>query len=371
MEDKALVIFENFKIRRHYDEKKEKWYFSVVDIVQALIEQADFQRARKYWNKLKERLKMEGNQSVTNCHQLKMIAEDGKMRNTDVADVETLLRLVQSVPSPKNRYVGVRFIKPCPAWKLKFNLRGVIMKKIYFMLTFSLLPGVLFASPLSLDIETGLAVSGYNDVRIPGDTGTKISLSKDFKSENVMFYRTRINYSFNERKTLSLLIAPLIINASGKVDKAIVFNEANFPANTEIDAVYKFNSYRLTYRYEIDIVEPFQFGLGITGKIRDAKISLKSSTEESTKKDLGFVPLINFRCFYSVNSKLGLLFTGDALAAPQGRAEDVLTCVTYNVSDDLRFKMGYRFLEGGADNDKVYTFALIHYFVVGCTIAFD
>ena len=101
MEDKALVIFENFKIRRHYDEKKEKWYFSIVDIIQALIEQSDFQRARKYWNKLKERLKDEGSELVTNCHQLKMVAEDGKMRVTDIADVETLLRLVQSVPSPK------------------------------------------------------------------------------------------------------------------------------------------------------------------------------------------------------------------------------------------------------------------------------
>jgi DNA-damage-inducible protein D len=101
MEDKALVIFENFKIRRHYDETKEKWYFSVVDIIQALTEQSDFQKARKYWNKLKERLKEEGSELVTNCHQLKMVAEDGKMRDTDVADVETLLRLVQSVPSPK------------------------------------------------------------------------------------------------------------------------------------------------------------------------------------------------------------------------------------------------------------------------------
>jgi len=72
MEDKALVIFENFKIRRHYDEKSEKWYFSVVDIIQALIEQSDFQKARKYWNKLKERLKDEGSQLVTNCHQLRL-----------------------------------------------------------------------------------------------------------------------------------------------------------------------------------------------------------------------------------------------------------------------------------------------------------
>ncbi len=84
--DKALAVFENFKIRRIYDEKAETWYFSVVDIVAALIQQPDYQTARKYWNKLKERLKKEGSQSVTNCHQLKMKADDGKMRLTDTAD---------------------------------------------------------------------------------------------------------------------------------------------------------------------------------------------------------------------------------------------------------------------------------------------
>ena len=101
MPEKDLTIFEDFKIRRHFDENHEKWYFSVIDIIGALIEQKDYQTARKYWNKLKERLKKEGNESVTNCHQLKLVAADGKKYLTDVADVETILRLVQSVPSKK------------------------------------------------------------------------------------------------------------------------------------------------------------------------------------------------------------------------------------------------------------------------------
>jgi len=96
-----LAIFEEFKIRRLYDEESETWYFSVIDIIQALTQQPDNQTARKYWNKLKERLKKEGNETVTNCHQLKMVAEDGKSRLTDTANAETLLRLIQSVPSPK------------------------------------------------------------------------------------------------------------------------------------------------------------------------------------------------------------------------------------------------------------------------------
>jgi DNA-damage-inducible protein D len=95
------AIFEEHEIRRVYDEATEIWWFSVVDIVQVLTQQPDYQTARKYWNKLKERLNKEGSQLVTNCHQLKMTADDGKQRLTDVATSETLLRLVQSVPSPK------------------------------------------------------------------------------------------------------------------------------------------------------------------------------------------------------------------------------------------------------------------------------
>jgi hypothetical protein len=93
--------FEDHAIRRVYDEETETWWFSVVDIVQVLTQQPDYQTARKYWNKLKERLDKEGSQSVTNCHRLKLPAADGKNYLTDVATAETLLRLVQSVPSPK------------------------------------------------------------------------------------------------------------------------------------------------------------------------------------------------------------------------------------------------------------------------------
>jgi hypothetical protein len=96
-----LAIFEGHQIRRVYDEKTATWWFSVVDIVQVLTQQPDFQTARKYWNKLRQRLAAEGSQSVTHCHRLKMPAADGKNYLTDVATAETLLRLVQSVPSPK------------------------------------------------------------------------------------------------------------------------------------------------------------------------------------------------------------------------------------------------------------------------------
>jgi len=96
-----LAVFKGRQIRRQWDNKQEKWYFSVVDIIAALIDQSNFTKARKYWNKLAERLRREGSEVVTNCHHLKMIAQDGKLRLTDVADVETLLRIIQSAPSSR------------------------------------------------------------------------------------------------------------------------------------------------------------------------------------------------------------------------------------------------------------------------------
>ena len=94
-------LFDDRKIRTVWDDEQEKWYFSIVDVVGVLVDSKDYQTARKYWNKLKQRLKEEGFEPVTNCHQLKLRAEDGKLRLTDVADTEQLFRIIQSIPSPK------------------------------------------------------------------------------------------------------------------------------------------------------------------------------------------------------------------------------------------------------------------------------
>lgn len=96
--EKAIKVFEDKKIRTLWDEEQEKWYFSIVDVVSVLTQSID---PSAYWRKLKQRLKDEGNETVTNCHGLKMVANDGKMRMTDVADTEQLFRLIQSIPSPK------------------------------------------------------------------------------------------------------------------------------------------------------------------------------------------------------------------------------------------------------------------------------
>ena len=98
---KDLKLFDSKKIRSSWDAEQEKWYFSIVDVIDTLTEQSNHQSARNYWKVLKSRLKKEGNETVTSCNRLKLLAEDGKYRETDVADTEQLFRLIQSIPSPK------------------------------------------------------------------------------------------------------------------------------------------------------------------------------------------------------------------------------------------------------------------------------
>jgi hypothetical protein len=234
-----------------------------------------------------------------------------------------------------------------------------------FILSFNVLS---LNGQASFDLETGAVGTGYNNVRIPGDEGTLFSLKDDLISKTEIFFRIRINYTIKTRHTLSLLYAPLETASNGNLPYDIFFEGVTFPANTDLTGTYKFNSYRLTYRYEIVLKPKFEFGLGFTAKIRDAKIALASAELENEKTNVGFVPIINFRMLWKPYEKLGILLDGDALAAPQGRAEDVLIAATYRLSDHFGLKAGYRILEGGADNDEVYNFALFNYASVGLLI---
>jgi len=245
-----------------------------------------------------------------------------------------------------------------------------------FLLYVSLLTMGIFSIPVFvnaqvfLDAESGAVFTGYNDVRIPGDSGTAFSLKDDLNAEPTVFVRLRVGITLGSRHNISVLYAPLKVKSEGLSDMEIDFNGVLFPVNTQLNATYKFNSYRITYRYDIVKRPKFEFGLGFTAKIRDAEIALSGQGMSSSKKNVGFVPIINFRLYWKMNEKLGILLEGDALAAPQGRAEDVLLAGTYKFSDHFLFRIGYRILEGGADNDEVYNFALFHYASTGLTYTF-
>ena len=227
----------------------------------------------------------------------------------------------------------------------------------------------LIKGQLVIDIEAGSVFSGYNDVRIPGEGGTLFSLSEELSASPQFFYRLRGTYTIGTRHNLSVLFAPLTVKSEGMVPRDINFEGVVFPANIDLEGKYKFNSYRLTYRYDIIEKPKFELGLGFTAKIRDASIALSASGLESEKTNVGFVPILNFRLDWQVRDRLSLLIYGDALAAPQGRAEDILLAVKYRMSDRLALKAGYRILEGGAANAEVYNYALFNYAALGILIS--
>ena len=249
------------------------------------------------------------------------------------------------------------------------------MKKKFLIQSIALAMGFLCITSFShaqayLDVESGAVFTGYNNVRIPGNTGTLFSLKTDLNAKPNAFIRIRAGYTIKSRHAISLLYAPLTVKSDGSTNKQINFEGATFQANTALNASYTFNSYRITYRYDIVKRSKFEFGLGFTAKIRDAEIALNSPGLAASKKNVGFVPIINFRLNWKINDKIGVLFEGDALAAPQGRAEDVQLAGTYTFSDQFMLRLGYRILEGGASNDEVYNFALIHYASLGVTYTF-
>ena len=234
---------------------------------------------------------------------------------------------------------------------------------------------LIFNSPQAwgqvfLDLESGLVFSGYNNVRVPNKTGTTFSLTTDLKTDFNGYFRIRTGYILFKRHVFTLLAAPLRLYGSGVLKKSVSFNEVVFPENSLVSARYRFDSYRLTYRYDFYWSKGLQIGAGLTAKLRSASISVKGSGQETEKVDLGFVPLINFRLYWAFADPFSLLFEFDALVGPQGRAEDVSLAFQYAPAEVIHFRVGYRFVEGGANVGSVYNFTMIHYLAFGAFIRF-
>jgi len=223
------------------------------------------------------------------------------------------------------------------------------------------------AASIFADLETGAVFSRYNDVRIPGAGGTRISFTDELKLDPAAFARLRVSCRWNDRHDLSLLIAPLRLRGSGAVDRPVVFTDALFPAGEPLSSRYRFDSYRLSYRWDFRRAGRLRLGIGLTAKIRDASIELRGGGIGAKKSNTGFVPLLNFALRWRVGPPVSLILEGDAAAAPQGRAEDVFTGLALPLGDRWTLRAGYRVLEGGADNDEVYNFTWIHYAALGMT----
>jgi hypothetical protein len=231
----------------------------------------------------------------------------------------------------------------------------------------------IVSAQLRLDLESGAVLgTNYNDVRIPNVGGTLFNLSSELTAKPKVFYRIRLGYTINDRHTISALYAPLTIRYEGSFNRDVTYNNLVYPAGQPLTAFYKFNSYRLTYRYDFVARKRWRVGVGLTAKIRDASIRLtgESNNQNTNFDNVGFVPLINFYVAYRPTQRLGLLLEGDALGAKQGRAEDIFAGVTYQLSNKIGLKGGYRVLEGGADTESIYNFTWINYASVGVLVTF-
>jgi hypothetical protein len=230
---------------------------------------------------------------------------------------------------------------------------------------FFLLIRIPVNAQLTLDLETGLAFQGYNDVRIPNETGTEFNFNGDFELQGpVVPLRIRLGFTFNERNHLFALFAPLGLNYEGPAPFDIRFQNTDFNQGEFIEGFYKFNSYRLTYRRDFFVSERWTLGAGFTAKIRDARVQLTAGEKTDKKDDLGFVPLLNLSAAYQLDG-FTIWFEGDGLAGGPGRAFDLFLGGKFAVLENLHLKGGYRFLEGGADVSDVYNFTLVNFAILG------
>lgn len=220
------------------------------------------------------------------------------------------------------------------------------------------------AGEFDLQLEGGPVWFSQNEVRIPGAGGTTfdmLDLTGDGPDPYIRFHAT---YGFNRRHALRLTIAPLETTGTGNLDKPVTFRNDVFSAGVPTKGSYQFNTYRLTYRWMFNEGKRWRWGVGAAALIRDAEITLEQDSRRQTKDDLGLVPLLHFFGACEVNAQVSLLVDIEGAWSPMGRAIDAAFQTQYEFDSGWYASAGYRTLEGGADNDEVYTFAWLHYALV-------
>lgn len=243
------------------------------------------------------------------------------------------------------------------------------------------IPSLLYITALTLSCSTqamdsnriytefGLLQNTYNQVSIPGDDGTQFNLRKSF-SDTSPYYRLDYKKFLENGHGIRLLYAPLRLKGEYTYEKDILFNGSTFNRNNETKTLYQFNSYRLSYFYQWIKNEKWKVNVGVTANIRDAEIALKQGNTKESRTDLGLVPLLYFWSEYWVSDSSKFTLDFDGLAAPQGRAFDLAFMYGHRLSPSVIANLGYRMLEGGADNEKVYTFAMFNFYYTAIEIEF-
>lgn len=221
-----------------------------------------------------------------------------------------------------------------------------------------------------VELEAGPVWQTKNEAAVPGDVGTRFDLDDVTGSGPFPYGRVTVDYQINQRHAIRAMIAPLEIEETGTLGQPVNFRGRTFAAGVPTRATYKFNSYRLTYRYLLGCGCDWWFHIGATAKIRDAEISLEQGGVRESKHDLGFVPLLHLAYEKRLAPRWRFLADVDVAAASQGRAIDFTAKLYYDLDDRWSLGAGYRTIEGGADNDTVYTFSWFHQAVLSVVFRF-
>lgn len=217
-----------------------------------------------------------------------------------------------------------------------------------------------------LEFEVGPVWFSRNDVRIPNDEqGTRFDLAAVTGTGPDLYGRFYATYALNERHALRLNIAPLRVSGTGAFDDPVLFRGETFDSDQPVHGSYKFNTYRLTYRWMAQRNERWDLGLGAALLVRDAKIQLTQGAIQGSDDDLGLVPLLHLYGAYRFTEDIRVVLDVEGAGASQGRAIDASLKFHYTLQDGWDLSIGYRTLEGGADNDSLYTFAWLHYGALG------
>jgi hypothetical protein len=217
-------------------------------------------------------------------------------------------------------------------------------------------------STFRLELAAGPVWQSRNDVQIPNDeTGTRFSLADLAGKGPWTSVRANLIWNLNDRHALRAVLAPLSITETGSLTESVGFAGGQFEAGQPVAGTYRFNSWRLGYRYRAASRESLNVWVGFTAKLRDAEVRLEQGATTAKDTDLGFVPLLHLAADWRFAPRTRLEFDFDGLAGGPGRAFDSSLKVAYELHDRLRIGAGYRTLEGGADVDSVYNFAWLHY----------
>lgn len=217
------------------------------------------------------------------------------------------------------------------------------------------------AGNFDFQVESGGVWFSKNDARVPGDGGTKfdlMDLTGGGPDPYVRFYAT---YNFNNQHALRLTLAPLEVDGTGVLNENVLFEDDVFTADTPTKGIYKFNTYRLTYRWTFYDNNRWRWGLGAAALIRDAEITLEQENKRQSRDDLGIVPLLHLYGEYEFADQIYFILDVEGAWSPVGRAVDASLKAQYDFDTGWYASVGYRTLEGGADNDDVYTFAWLHF----------